>query len=97
MKVVLNVGNLTKILSEKNPIHVTCKGNCFDFIEIKDDKLFFSIPNHKKGGYYRKSISMKHLENAINKTNDDFKELPFKDCRKSFFKAVYKIILTTRK
>lgn len=97
MKVVLNVGNLTELLSSKNPIHVTSKGNCFEFIEIKDEKLFFSIPNHKKGRYYRKSISMKLLEDAINKTNDDFKDLPFKDCRKSFFKAVHKIILTNRK
>jgi hypothetical protein len=40
---------------------------------------------------------MKILEDAINKTNDDFKDLPFKDCRKSFFKAVYKIILTNKK
>lgn len=97
MKVILNAGNLTELLLEKNPIYVTSKVNFFDFIEIKDDKLFFSIPNHKKGRYYRKSISMKLLEDAINKTNDDFKYLPFKDCRKSFFKGVYKIILTNRK
>lgn len=93
MKEKLNVGDLEKLLISNNPIYTSKKGYHFCFIEIKNEKLFFSIPNHKKGGYYRKSISISHLDDSLNKTNDDFKNLPFEDCRKSFLKAVSSIIL----
>lgn len=96
MKEKLNVGDLKKILSTKKPIYTTRKGNCFNFLEVKDEKLFFSIPNHNNGGFYRKSIPIRLLENSLKKTNDNYKDLPFKDCRKSFFKAVCKIILTDK-
>jgi hypothetical protein len=95
-KEISYTSKLTDLLSTKNPIYITGKGNYFDFIEIKGDKLFFSIPNHKKGGFYRKSISKTLLVDSLNKSNDDFKDLPFNDCRKSFFKAVRSIILSEK-
>jgi hypothetical protein len=88
--------NLAVLLLQNNPIHTTRKGNYIIFLEVKDEKLFFSIPNHNNGSFYRKSIPIRLLENSLKKTKDDYKDLPFKDCRKSFFKAVCKIILTDK-
>lgn len=96
MKEKLNVGDLVTLLISNNPIYISKKGYHFSFLEIKNNSLFFSIPNHKKGGFYRKSISITLLDDSLNKSNDDFKDLPFNDCRKSFFKAVRSIILSEK-
>lgn len=82
--------NLQKIIKKGSIIHVTNRGNVFRFIEFKNKKLFFSIPNHNDSvSPYIKSISeeqfCKLLKKIIQKkilTKDDF---PFQDCRKSAF------------
>jgi hypothetical protein len=77
-----------KYIEEKLPvgscIHKTKKGNKFKIVEFKNEKVFFSIPNHKQPGkFYKKSISIELISKIYEKPNFDFKYFDYKDCRRS--------------
>ncbi len=84
------LSELLKNIKKGAIIHITNKGNYFYFVEFRDKKMFFSIPNHitpQKPNI--KSISEEQFCNLLKKliekktlTKEDF---PFQDCRKSAF------------
>lgn len=81
---------LLKTIKKDTIIHVTNRNNEFRFVEFRDNKLFFSIPNHitpQKPNI--KSISEVQfcnlLEKLIEKKSLTKKDFPFQDCRKSAF------------
>lgn len=93
--------DILKILNPGTTIHTTNRGNSFHFIEFRDGKLFFSIPNHKTPQNPNiKSITEVQfcilLEILIkNKTliKEDF---PFQDCRKAAFYGFVNQILISK-
>jgi len=71
-------------------IHTTNRGNKFHFVEFRDRKLFFSIPNHiTPQNPNIKSISEEQfcslLKKLIEKNTLTKEDFPFQDCRKSAF------------
>jgi hypothetical protein len=84
-----------KYIEEKLPvgtcIHKTSKGNVFKIVEFKNEKVFFSIPNHQQPGkFYKKSISIERISEIYEKPNYDFKSFEYKDCRNSATKGLIK-------
>ena len=82
-----------KLIKEKLPIgtciHATRKGSKYKIVEYKDDKIFFSIPNYKFfGKYYKKSIAIELIIDIYKSKEFDFKELSYKDCRRSASKGI---------
>ena len=93
--------NLKKILKEGSIIHFTNRGNSFRFIEFKNEKLFFSIPNHNDSkSPYIKSISeeqfCKLLNKIIQKKILNKEDFPFHDCRKSAFYGFLHYLLASK-
>ena len=85
---------LTKELIEKklpvgSCIHKTRKGNIFNIIEFKNEKVFFSIPNNQQPGkFYRKSISIELIVEIYEMLTIDFKEFQYNDCRRSATRGI---------
>ena len=85
---------LTKELIEKklpvgSCIHKTRKGNIFNIIEFKNEKVFFSIPNNQQPGkFYRKSISIELIVEIYEMSTIDFKEFQYNDCRRSATRGI---------
>jgi len=84
-----------KYIEEKLPvgtcIHKTNKGNSYKIVEFKNEKVFFSIPNHKQPGkFYKKPISIELISEIYEKPNYDFKYFEHKDCRKSATRGLIK-------
>lgn len=77
-----------KYIEEQLPvgscIHKTKKGNSYKIVEFKNEKVFFSIPNHQQPGkFYKKSISIELISEVYENPNYDFKTFEYQDCRKS--------------
>ena len=81
---------LLKKLRPRRIIYTSNRGNNYHFIEFRNGKLFFDIPNHVEPINPRKKLISKEqfcrllkelIENKILLNEN----LPFKDCRKAGF------------
>ena len=81
---------LLKKLKPRTVIYVSNRGNKYHFIEFRNGKLFFDIPNHINSiRPYVKSITEEQFCELLKKLikikiliKEDF---PFQDCRKAAF------------
>lgn len=74
-------------------IHKTRKENYLVISEYRNDKIFFSIPNnYDKNKTYKKSIPIDLIMQIFETTNYDFKNFPYKDCRKSAVLGIITIL-----
>jgi hypothetical protein len=70
-------------------IHKTRYGNMLKIVKITNEKIFFTIPNHKDVNKpYEKSISIEIIIKIYENIDYDFKKFPFTDCRKSAAKGI---------
>lgn len=88
---------LIEKLRPKSIIHITRKSNYYHFIEYRNQKLFFDIPNHKSPNTpYKKSIPGDTFCKLINKLEKKSilinKDFPFNDCRKAAFYGFVNIL-----
>ena len=78
-------------------IYTTNKGNNYHFIEYRNNRLYFDIPNHKHPvSPYKKAITEQQFCGLLNKLQTNkiliSEDFPFQDCRKAAFYGFVNIL-----